>query len=413
MSRRLLLPLLAAATTLTACATPRNFNATPLAGGNPAINAQMSRQSATTNYEIVNIRWNNLQEYQTLATSGLDILNTQPETRQLEARVTAQELQALQQEGVAVERAAFQSQAAQSRAPLPSGYMTYAQMTQRLQALAQQHPQLVRLEDVGDTVSKQQGSANHDIWAVHVGANRNATTNYLMIGGVHARELAPVEVLMKLMNLLVNGYGKDPRITQILDNSNVVFMPMVNVDGRVMVEEGDAWQRKNAAGVDLNRNFDNHWNFEGLNVPSSWLRGVKDPGSQIYSGPRAASEPETQTVQAMFHRLKPVLAVDMHAHGDMMLWPLGYSYDDNPHTPVFQELYNRTFKNIGFKGGTSAQILYPTTATTRDYAYEQHKAISMTLEIGHDFRPSYPEVEQIWSRMQPHLLTLLETPGIR
>lgn len=412
MLRRFTLPVLAAAMTLTACATPRNFNAAPGFQNNPALNAQFSRQS-TTNHEIVNIRWNSLQEYQTLATSGLDILNTHPESRQMEARVSTQELQQLQQEGVQVERAVFQSQSAETRAPFPNGYMTYAQMTQRIKALAQKYPQLVRLEDVGDTVSKQQGRADHDIWAVHVGANRNSQTQYLMIGGIHARELAPVEILMKLMDLLTAGYGKDPRITQILDNSTVVFMPMVNVDGRVMVEEGEAWQRKNAAGVDLNRNFDNHWNFQGLNVPSSWLRGVTDPGSQIYSGPRPASEPETQVVQAMFHRLKPALAVDMHAHGDMMLWPLGYSYDDNAHTPVFQELFNRTFKNIGFKGGTSAQILYPTTATTRDYAYEQHKAISMTLEIGDDFRPSYGEVEQMWGRMQPHLLTLLETPGIR
>lgn len=414
MSRRFLLPLLAAATTLSACTSPRNFSNAPGFRANPAVNTQFNRQS-TGSYEIVNIRWNTVQEFQALTTSGLDVLRTQPETRQLEARVSASELKQLEQEGVAVERIAFTSQSANALEAFPGGYMTYAQMTQRLKALAQKYPQLVRLEDVGDTVNKQKGGTNHDIWAVHLGANANRSnkTNYLMVGGIHARELAPVEILMKLMTLLADGYGKDSRITQILDNSNVTFLPMVNVDGRVMVEEGSAWQRKNAAGVDLNRNFDNHWNYQGLKVPSSWLNGVTDPSSQIYSGPRPASEPETQVVQAMFHRLKPALAVDMHAHGDMMLWPLGYSYDDTPDTAVFKDLFARTFKNLGFKGGTSAQILYPTTATTRDYAYEQHNAISMTLEIGDDFRPSYPNVEQMWTRLQPHLLTLLETPGLR
>ena len=294
MSRRFILPLLAAATTLSACTAPRNFGATPDFRANPAVNTQFNRQSAGA-YEIVNIRWNTPQEFQTLTTSGLDILRTQADVRQLEARVSASELKQLEQDGIQVERAAFTSQSASALESFPSGYMTYAQMTQRLKALAQKHPQLVRLEDVGDTVNKKKGGTNHDIWAVHVGANANRSnkTNYLMVGGIHARELAPVEILMKLMTLLTEGYGKDPRITHILDNGNVTFLPMVNVDGRVMVEEGSAWQRKNAAGVDLNRNFDNHWNYQGLNVPSSWLRGVTDPGSQIYSGPGPASEPET------------------------------------------------------------------------------------------------------------------------
>ena len=63
-------------------------------------------------------------------------------------------------------------------------------------------------------------------------------------------------------------------------------------------------------------------------------------------------------------------------------------------------------------GKTSPQILYPTTATTRDYAYEQHGAMSMTLEVGQDFRPSYAEVEQIWAEMRVPLLGILEAPGL-
>jgi hypothetical protein len=216
------------------------------------------------------------------------------------------------------------------------------------------------------------------------------------------------------MDLLTTQYGKDPRITQLLDTREVIFLPMVNVDGRVQVERGSAWHRKNThgPGVDLNRNFDSHWNYQGLDVPSSWKQGLTDPNGQIYSGTGPASEPETQVVQAMFHRFKPVLAVDMHAYGDMMLWPLGYSKADAPHAAAFKSLFARTVQQLGFRGGTSAQILYPTTATTRDYAYEQHGAISMTLEIGDSFRPNYSEVERMWQRLQPHLLTFLETPGL-
>ena len=81
--------------------------------------------------------------------------------------------------------------------------------------------------------------------------------------------------------------------------------------------------------------------------------------------------------------------------------------------PQYRELWNKTLKPLGFKGGNSPQILYPTTATTRDYAYERHGAMSMTLEVGNDFRPAYSEVEQMWAEMNQPLLTILEAPGLQ
>jgi len=409
--RRRYLPLIAA-TLLAACTAPMAFNSAP---NNAPVMFQRNN-APTQQHQLVSIRYRNEAELFDLSASGLDVFGRNLETQEVEARLSNEQIAMLQQQGVQVAPQPFKAMAAQERAPLPSGYMTYQQMLLRLQAMAQAYPQLVKLEDVGDTWEKQQGKANHDIWMVHLSnhANSNRKPAYLMIGGIHARELAPVEILVKLMDLLTTQYGKDPRITQLLDTRDVIFLPMVNVDGRVEVERGSAWHRKNThgTGVDLNRNYDNHWNYQGLDVPDSWKRGLSDPNGQIYSGAGPASEPETQTVQSIFHRFKPVLAVDMHAYGDMMLWPLGYSKADAPHAATFKNLHARTVKQLGFKGGTSAQILYPTTATTRDYAYEKHGAISMTLEIGNDFRPSYSEVEQMWNRLQPHLLTFLETPGI-
>lgn len=406
--RRHLMSLLSAAL-LAACSAPVAFapqGSAPL----------FQRNSApVTEHQLVSIRYSSEEQLFALSASGLDVFGRDLEKQSLQARLSQAQIARLREQGLEVLVQPFQAQA-QERAPLPPGYMTYQQMVSRLQAMAQAYPQLVRLEDIGDTWEKTQGQANHDIWMVHLSnhTNRNRKPAYLMIGGMHARELAPVEMLVKLMDLLTTQYGKDPRITQLLDTREVIFLPMVNVDGRVQVERGSAWHRKNThgPGVDLNRNFDSHWNYQGLDVPNSWKQGLTDPNGQIYSGTGPASEPETQVVQAMFHRFKPVLAVDMHAYGDMMLWPLGYSKADAPHAAAFKSLFARTVQQLGFKGGTSAQILYPTTATTRDYAYEKHGAISMTLEIGDSFRPNYAEVERMWQRLQPHLLTFLESPGL-
>jgi carboxypeptidase T len=385
--------------------------------------ARLQTQTASGSYQLVTLRWRNEQELSELANSGLDVFAPDHARKELQARLSTAQLVRLQQQGVGVQVQTQRARAAEQRQAFPQGYMTYAQLKAQLQTLAQTYPQLVKLEDVGDTWEKSQGKADHDIWAVHITgtASRQGTTSrqakpvVLMTGGVHARELAPVELLSRLMNLLATGYGKDPRITQLLNTREIVMLPMVNVDGRVQVEKGEAWQRKNThgTGIDLNRNFDNHWNYAGLTVPDSWKRGITDPSSDIYSGPAPASEPETQVVQAMMQRFKPVVFVDMHSYGELMLWPLGYSSTDIPQAAKYRELWQKTMKPLGFKGGSSPQILYPTTATTRDYAYERHGAMSMTLEVGQDFRPAYSEVEQMWNEMRIPLLGILEAPGLQ
>ncbi|HEY9842943.1 MAG: M14 family zinc carboxypeptidase [Candidatus Sericytochromatia bacterium] len=393
---------------LAACSNPVPFQ-------NPVTGPIGVNRQGTGSHQLVSIHWRNPDELAALANSGLDVFAPDHRRQEIQGHLSTAQVVKLQQQGVQVRLQPQLARVAEDRQAFPGGYMTYAQLKARLQALAQAYPQLVRLEDVGDTWEKQQGKADHDIWAVHLnGQQRAGKQVVLMTGGVHARELAPVEILMKLLDLLSSGYGKDPRITQLLNTRELVIMPMVNVDGRVKVEQGAAWQRKNThgSGIDLNRNFDNHWNYAGLNVPASWKSGLMDPNSEIFSGSGPASEPETQIVQAMMQKLKPVVFVDMHSYGELMLWPLGYSSADIPQTPAYRELFQKTMGPLGFQGGNSPQILYPTTSTTRDYAYERLGAMSMTLEIGDDFRPSYQEVEQMWTKMNGPLLTILEAKGL-
>lgn len=73
--------------------------------------------------------------------------------------------------------------------------------------------------------------------------------------------------------------------------------PFVNPDGFDFTWTDDRLWRKNrrnngnSYGVDLNRNYDDHWGGPGASdVPSS----------DTYRGPSAASEPEVQALTAFF-----------------------------------------------------------------------------------------------------------------
>ncbi len=378
-----------------------------LPGNNPAT---VGSFAAGQPKQVVEVRWQNRNQIINMGTAGVDLFGLQPAQKTAKARVTQAEIQAMQAQGIQVTQSREPSM--DVRGGLPGGYMTYAQMTEKLKAFAAQYPNLVTLEDVGDSWLKTQGKApQNDIWSISVTnkQNRTAKPTLMLTSGVHARELAPVELTMRLVEELLSQYGKDPQVTELVNTRELVVLPMVNVDGRIQVEQGNSWQRKNlnGSGVDINRNFDAYWNYQGMNVPSSWKNGLLSPGSETYSGPSAASEPETQAVQNMYTRKKITASVDIHAYGDMFFWPIGSTEKPIPEVNIYKNLYNATFSKIGYDGGTSLTLLYPTTGTTDDYGYVKHRAFSMGMEVGSSFRPAYSDVERMWVQHRPLWMTML------
>ena len=197
--------------------------------------------------------------------------------------------------------------------------------------LADAYPHLASVTDIGDSYMKISGggstattnqnagwglpTAGHDIYAMNITASSGdslyqsssvTTTNkgrILITSGMHARELAPPELTMRLAEHLLQSYGVDSDIAWLLHHTEIHIIFHVNPDGRYIAENYQelSW-RKNGDdnercsddgflfGVDINRNFDFIWGD---------LSGSSDdPCSDTYHGVAPASEPETQTVCA-------------------------------------------------------------------------------------------------------------------
>ncbi|MDE7395203.1 MAG: hypothetical protein K2M95_03680 [Clostridiales bacterium] len=156
-----------------------------------------------------------------------------------------------------------------------------------------------------------------------------ARDTVLITAGIHAREA--VSSLFAIKQLYRAANEKLP--------CSLVFVPMVNPDGNVLVSEGakafgsmgekllavnggnpdfSLW-KASATGVDLNVNFDAEWGKGAQNVFT--------PSPANYVGPHAASEPETQALCAFTEKIKPVLTLSYHAKGREIYFEFGQSGD--------------------------------------------------------------------------------------
>jgi murein peptide amidase A len=109
----------------------------------------------------------------------------------------------------------------------------------------------------------------------------------LVVGVIHGDERAGLRIVREIKR-------EASRQANELTGTQLWAITTVNPDGL------SSHTRKNAHGVDLNRNFPYRW------------RGDVPHSSGYYPGPRPASEPETRAVMGFIRRLRPDLSVWYH-----------------------------------------------------------------------------------------------------
>jgi len=387
-----LLPLSLAALMLAGCGLP-------LPGLNQGPTSQLSARSADT--PRVRLFYRNKAQLDRLVGLGMDIHTVQP--GYVEGFLDDQTRLFAAGQGLR-----FVTLPGSLSESLPAGYQSYEDLTKNLKGLAATYPKLATLEDVGDSWEKQQGKASRDVWALKITARPDVEQPAaLFTGGHHARELAPVEVSYRLAKMLLEGYGKDARITRLLDSREVWIVPMVNPDGRSRVEGGEMFWRKNVhtfatgVGVDLNRNYDAYWE-----------QGDASPRKETYRGESAFSEPETQAIRTLFAKRKFGTWMDYHAYGNALIWPPGYTRELSPDDAVFRDL-GKKMAAPGYSADTIARTFYLSYGSGLDWAYTRFGTLGFCSEMGTSFHPTFREVDKLFDEHKEGALLLIEAANRR
>jgi carboxypeptidase T len=334
------------------------------------------------------------------------------------------------------------------------GYHTTDAQLQHLRDVAAAYPALATVVDYGDSWRKTQGlSTGSDLLAICItkittGDCARSTTapkpRSMVISAIHARELATAEVTWNWIDYLTQGYGTDPTITALLNSTEIWVVPVVNPDGRKIVESGGSapyYQRKNANnthgscsnpptatnqyGVDLNRNGTFHWG--GVGSSSSAC-------AQEYRGPTAASEPETQALQSLENSLfadnrgsaitdaAPATAtgtfMTYHSYASLVLYPWGDVNTPAPNGTKLRALAAKLASYNGYTYGQPGNVLYNVTGSTDDDLYGRLGVASFTTELGASgtscdgFMPAFSCVaSRFWPQERQSLLALAQAAG--
>jgi zinc carboxypeptidase len=341
-------------------------------------------------------------KYRELRAKGLDIADQKAvgDQMQLDLVLTPAQAKALSARGVDAKlirnkkgQTARQMAAAQAAAGYnvwrpfdgPSGLRAY------LYKIARDNPQLTKLEVVGHSTQGREILALKMTQGARgeVDGSRPAT---LYSSLQHAREWIGGEVVRRELEYFIGKWRANDKPTKdMLKNRELWFVLAMNPDGyQYTFQSADTrlWRktlRDNNGdgiitvgdGVDPNRNYPAHWNYdqEGSSSITS---------SETYRGPSAGSEPETRAMMGLFSRIRFKFLVNYHSFGGWLLYPQGWQIGTpTADDPIFYALSGNLDNPAipDFNPGLSSDVLYVTNGETTDFANASYGTLGWTPEL--------------------------------
>jgi len=281
-----------------------------------------------------------------------------------------------------------------------AGYYTPAEMEAKLDEIAMSYPTIAASKvNIGTTFE------GRNMYMLKISDNPNtdesATEPAVYYDAMHhAREPLSMMSTMYYMFWLVDNYGSDPEATHIVNNRELFFVPIVNVDGyeyNISTNpNGGGFWRKNrrpdlggsgCIGTDPNRNYGADWGGNGAST---------NPCSDTYRGTSAYSEPCTQNIRDLVNSINPVMAFSTHSYSEI--------YIESDWNSASAEQYYADYSldiceehDFGYEQG--AALLYEVSGATTEFL-NSVGAMSYTPEIGSVF---WEPISQIIPYAEKHL----------
>lgn len=253
---------------------------------------------------------------------------------------------------------------------------------------AQQYPNICQLIQIGTSVQ------NRPIYFMKISDNATLEENepeVRLTSSIHGDEVTGYDLLIRYIKLLTTEYTTNPRIANIVNNTEVWINPMTNPDGYAL------HQRENANDVDLNRTF-----------PSFSTGDENDV---------TGSQPEIIAQKAFADSHTSNYSLNYHGGAQVVNYPWDQIYTLHPDNDVFvdlattyainnpTDLYNSTEFTHGITNGAAWYVIL---GSLQDWLNYYYTCMDVTVEISSDKWPNATALDGFWNRNKESLLKFTE-----
>lgn len=271
-------------------------------------------------------------------------------------------------------------------------YHSYEAVSFILDSLAGLYPHLCQLSSIGQTVQ------GREMWVMMIKENPHLRTNeprIKLIGAIHGNETITQELMLHLIEYLLQYYTLDPRVEQLLRETEIWILPNMNFDGT------QVQSRFNANNVDLNRNFPDR--------DAAFIN--PDP-----------LQPETMHVMDWSAQQHFTLAANFHSGALLANYPWDKNlngqqgYAATPDDSTFRRLalsYSRNnlsmYASTRFeKGISNGAMWYEISGSMQDWNYHFQSAMELTIEMSEVKTPAADSIPYYWLENREAMLTFME-----
>lgn len=183
---------------------------------------------------------------------------------------------------------------------------TYATFIAAWKTLITGHSGYVTETTLGQA-SDEQNIYLYDFKPAKLSNQKTAIPKIIIVAGQHGFEKSNIYGLYCFVDNLLNRWRQHSVLEYLRNHVELMIIPVLNTYGF------DHLTYKNGNGVNLNRNYDSHWQLNA------------DPTSEQYGGAAPFDQPETQIVRTLLQgNTDASLVIDFHTNGSSSV--AQYSY---------------------------------------------------------------------------------------
>lgn len=224
---------------------------------------------------------------------------------------------------------------------------------------------------------------------------------FLYSATIHGDETAGYNLMLRLIDHLLTGYGTDPEATWLLDNLEIWICPLANPDGTYNGGNNtvSGAVRRNANLVDLNRNYPDP-------------RVGANPDGKPY-------QPETMAFMGFADTVPFTMGANLHGGAEVVNYPWDTWYklhpDDSWWVQASRQYADTVQANApsGFftdqdNGITNGAAWYVITGGRQDYMNYFAHCREVTLEVSNTFIVPTSQLNAMWGYHHRSLINYLK-----